>query len=72
MAKPQQPTPNWMKPLWVRLLFSIAPGAWAMVEVLNAQLGWAMMFAAASVWGFWTLVLKFEPGGASKSDTPEG
>lgn len=68
----QQPVPPWMKPLWVRLALTIAPGAWAVVEALNAQFAWAAMFGAASLWGFWTLVVKFDPGDGSKGGTPEG
>ncbi|MDQ0474853.1 hypothetical protein [Labrys wisconsinensis] len=71
MAKPQQPVPNWMKPLWVRLAFVIAPAAWAAMEALNGQTMWAAMFGAAALWGLWTLVVKFEPDDTSKDGTPE-
>jgi hypothetical protein len=49
-----------MRPLWVRLLFVLAPGAWAVLEAMNNQGMWAVLFAATAAWGFWTLVIKYE------------
>jgi hypothetical protein len=59
---PQQPTPNWMKPLWVRLLFVILPAIWAGVEALYGQQMWALLFGAVAAWGAWTLLIKHEDG----------
>ena len=57
------PTPNWMKPLWVRLLLVVLPGAWAIVEFVNGQGMWAVLFGAAAAWGLWSLILKYEEKG---------
>jgi hypothetical protein len=65
MTMANQPVPTWMKPLWVRLLFIVLPGAWAIVEALQGQALWAVLFGAASLWGLWTLIIKFDD-----SDTP--
>jgi hypothetical protein len=56
----QQTVPNWMKPLWVRLLLVVLPAAWAIFEALYGEQIWAVMFAIAAVWGLWTLIIKFD------------
>ena len=59
----QKPVPTWMRPLWVRLAFVIAPAAWACFEAVYGEQFWALLFGAAAAWGLWTLVIKFEEGG---------
>jgi hypothetical protein len=61
MPEPR-PVPDWMKPLWVRLVFVVLPALWALFELLYGEPFWALLFGAAAAWGFWTLVLKFEEG----------
>jgi hypothetical protein len=72
LAGPRQPVPTWMRPLWVRLLFVLAPAAWAVVEGMNAQGLWAMLFGATAVWGFWTLIVKYEEPKDPKAPPGEG
>ena len=59
----EKPVPNWLKPLWSRLIFVLIPAVWAGVEAYNAQWTWAALFGAAAVWGVWTLIIKFDPEG---------
>ena len=54
-----QPVPAWMRPLWVRLLFVLAPGAWAVLEAMNIR-AVGRPVAATAAWGFWTLVIEYE------------
>lgn len=56
----RQPTPGWMKPLWVRLALVVLPAAWAIAETLFGQQMWALMFGAAAAWGLWTLIIKYD------------
>jgi hypothetical protein len=57
-----------MRPLWVRLLLVVLPGAWASVEALYGEQVWALMFAVAAVWGLWTLIVKFDRGSEKSGD----
>lgn len=43
--------------LWVRILCTLAPLGWAMVEYRNGAVGWAVLFAAAGLYLFWALFL---------------
>jgi hypothetical protein len=58
----QQPTPNWMRPLWVRILLVLIPAVWAGVEAVYGEQLWATLFGVAAAWGLWSLILKFDEG----------
>ena len=62
MARPHQPTPDWLRPLPVRLAVVLAPAAWAGFEAWLGNTEWAVMVGAAAAWGVWTLLARFEPG----------
>ncbi|MBP0578722.1 hypothetical protein ACETRX_07630 [Labrys portucalensis] len=59
MAQPN--TPNWMRPLWVRVLLCVLPAAWAGVELYNGNQFWGLMFAAVAAYGLWTQVIQYRP-----------
>lgn len=42
---------------WVRWTTALAPIAWAGVELLTGNPGWAVVFGAAGVFAFWQLVI---------------
>jgi hypothetical protein len=43
---------------WVRWATALLPLAWAGLELLWGNPGWALMFVAAGGWALWELVLR--------------
>lgn len=58
---PDPVTPNWMRPLWIRLALCVIPGAWAAVEMYNGNQLWAFMFAIVAGYGIWAHIIRFRP-----------
>jgi hypothetical protein len=70
MADPR-PVPDWMKPLWVRLVFVVLPALWALFELAYGDQFWALLFGAAAAWGAWTLLVKFDAGPPTGTPPPQ-
>jgi hypothetical protein len=51
------PDHPFFRPVWRRWATALFPGAWALIELWNGSPGWAVVFAAASAWAFWALIL---------------
>ncbi|WP_415182906.1 hypothetical protein [Phaeovulum sp.] len=43
---------------WRRWLTVLAPGVWAVFELMTGSPGWALMFAAISTYAAWELFLR--------------
>lgn len=43
---------------WVRWLTVLVPGLWAAFELYTGNIGWAILFGAASAYPAWVLFLK--------------
>lgn len=56
------------RPLWLRVAIVLACAAWAVLEWLHGETGWALLAAAATAWGAWSLILAWRPdnGGSPK------
>ncbi len=48
------------KRLWVRVVTVVFPAVWAVVELLNDQAGWAILFFAASGYAAYELFYMYE------------
>ncbi|PSM19326.1 hypothetical protein [Nitratireductor sp. StC3] len=48
-------------PLWRRLAIIAACAGWAALEWLNGQTGWALLAAAATAYGVWSLLIAWAP-----------
>ena len=57
----QQPTPAWMRPIAVRAALCILPVLWAGFEAWTGATNWALLFLALSLYGVWTLIIRYEP-----------
>lgn len=64
---PQHP---FFAPLWRRVLTVAAPAAWGLVEHLNDEPGWAIVFFAAAAYAGYALFVapKTEPGSKPPAD----
>jgi len=40
----------------------LVPSAWAVAEIAYGESSWALMFGGVAVWGFWSLLIRFDPG----------
>ena len=60
---PQHP---FFKPLWRRVLTVAAPAAWGLVEHVNGQPGWAIIFFAAAAYAGYELFLAPKPSAGDK------
>ncbi len=54
------PTHPSFKPLWVRILCTVLPLAWAGVEYSNGATGWAMIFAATGLYAGYELLFMYD------------
>ena len=59
MAQPN--TPNWMRPLWVRVLLCVLPAAWAGVELYTGNPFWAVISGAAGLYLAFELFVRRKP-----------
>ena len=50
-----------MRPLWVRLLVTGLTLGWTVMELVNGNTGWALMFGAAGAWCAWEFFVVFDP-----------
>jgi uncharacterized membrane protein YjjB (DUF3815 family) len=66
-----RPVPDWMKPLWVRLVFVVLPALWAVFELAYGDQFWALLFGGAAAWGAWTLLVKFDAGPPAGTPPPQ-
>jgi TM2 domain-containing membrane protein YozV len=58
----QNPLPNWLKPLPVRIGAVVLPVLWSGFEFYTGQAVWGFLFLAVGGWGLYTLILKPPPG----------
>ena len=49
-----------LRPLWLRVLIVVVCAFWAVVEILSGSVFWAVIFAAAAVFLFVQLLVKFD------------
>ena len=52
-----------LRPLWVRLLTTFAPSAWALLELSLGNVNWAILFGVVGFWCFLSLIVKYEDPG---------
>lgn len=53
--------PDWMRPLWVRVLLCVLPAAWGAVELYHGNQFWGLMFAAVAGYGAWAHIVQYRP-----------
>ncbi|PKP74113.1 MAG: hypothetical protein CVT84_10055 [Alphaproteobacteria bacterium HGW-Alphaproteobacteria-6] len=51
------PDHPFFRPPWRRWATVLAPGGWAIFELVTGSPGWAMLFGAAGGYAFWVLIL---------------
>jgi hypothetical protein len=61
MASQKPPLPNWLRPLWVRILFVVIPAVWAGVEFYAGAQMWGVLFGAVALWGGYPLLYDYRP-----------
>ena len=54
---------DFFRPLWLRVAIVAACAAWAVVEWLHGETGWALMAGAAAAYGVWSFIIAYRPGG---------
>ena len=52
------PNDPFFRPAWRRWDTALVPLAWAAVEAVRGNTGWAALFAAAGLYAFWMLILR--------------
>ncbi|MDQ0393978.1 hypothetical protein [Labrys monachus] len=58
---PAPETPNWMRPLWVRLALCLAPAAWAAGELWHGNQMWGSLFGIIAAYGAWIYIVRYRP-----------
>ncbi len=53
--------PGWLRPLWVRIAFVIGPAVIAAIDFSNGNAMWGALFAAAALWGAYSLIYAYPP-----------
>lgn len=59
------PANPFYRPLWVRVLIVAVCLGWALVEVANGAIVWAMFFAALGAYATWALLFTWKDPAAS-------
>ncbi|MGL3606881.1 hypothetical protein ACSV9I_10235 [Rhizobium sp. G187] len=54
------PTHPFFKPLWIRILCTVFPLAWAGVEFSNGATGWAMIFVVTGLYAGYELLFMYD------------
>ncbi|ETX30735.1 hypothetical protein [Roseivivax isoporae] len=54
-----------MRPLWLRIAITGLTLAWALVELSNGAIGWAILFGAAGLWCAWQFFVVWDPDKAA-------
>ncbi|SNY90034.1 hypothetical protein SAMN04515647_0175 [Cohaesibacter sp. ES.047] len=52
-----------LRPLWVRLLTTLAPSAWALFELSLGNVTWAVMFGVVGCLCLFSLILTYKDPG---------
>lgn len=56
-----QTNPPWMRPIAVRAGLCILPALWACFEAWTGATNWALLFLGLSLYGVWTLIIRYKP-----------
>lgn len=61
---------DFFRPFWRRAAIVAACAAWAVIELVYGQIGWAMLAGAATLYGIWSFFIAYrvkdEPGEGRK------
>lgn len=60
------------RPLWVRVVVTAALTGWAIFELLNGNLFWAILFGAAGLYLAWALLVAWDPAALDQPDDTTG
>lgn len=60
----------WFRPLWTRILFTVLPLAWGVLEFTTGSPFWGTIFLGLAGYAGWGFFVDFDPDRA-KSDRPE-
>ena len=63
------PAHPFFRPLWRRILTALLPALWALVELSNREIGWAILFLALAGYAAFELLIRYDPKQHGVSDT---